>query len=356
MGMNYKKFSVIFLSAIIVYLFSVVLINLVVDPFYIFRTPFFGVQAQINDRYAKIEFLKKEKRKFNFYILGSSRMYLTRPDMVEKYIPFGKGYNLATIAATVTEHLLHVNYLIKNGYSVKTLYIGLDIDFCFTLKMHKDQDYLLKLHPYVANTHPIAFYWSYLTILPKGDIKRKLRANFGRKTSPASQFGEDGALALGSEAEARQIFLENQRNLKNIIKDKMSRDNLEVLKELVALCRQYHIHPIIFITPHHRMVMDHFLEEDYFSFLRGLSEITSFWDFSGYNSITTDSKNYLEHSHYNPSVSRLIAARIFDDRTWTVPRDFGAWVTKENIDPHLKNLKMSFEKKNRLQNMDQRLH
>jgi hypothetical protein len=356
MRMNYKNFSVIFLCAISVCLFSVVLINLVVDPFYIFRTPFLGVQAQINDRYAKIEDLQKEKKKFNFYILGSSRMYYTRPDMVEKYIPFGKGYNLATIAATITEHLLHVNYLIKNGFSVETLYIGLDIDFCFTLKMHENQEYLLKLHPHVSNTNPIAFYWSYLTILPKGDIKRKLRANFGKKTSPKSQFGEDGALVLGTEAEDRQIFLENQGNLENIIKDKMSRENLEVLRELVALCRQYHIHPIIFITPHHRIVMDHFLEEDYISFLRGLSEITSFWDFSGYNSITTDSKNYLEHSHYHPSVSRLIAARIFNDRAWTVPGDFGVWVTKENIDSHLKNLKMSFEKRNRLQNMGQRLN
>lgn len=356
MRMNYKNFSVIILCVILVYLFSVALINLVVDPFYIFRTPFLGVQAQINDRYAKIEYLQKEKKKFNFYILGSSRMYLTSPDMVEKYIPFGKGYNLATIGATITEHLLHVNYLIKNGFSIKTLYIGLDIDFCFTLKMHKDQDYLLKLHPYVSNTNPIAFYCSYLTILPKGDIKQKLRANFGKKTSPKNQFGEDGALVLASEAEDRQIFLENQGNLKNMIEDKMSRENLEALRELVALCRQYHIHPIIFITPHHRIVMDHFLEEDYISFLRGLSEITSFWDFSGYNSITMDNKNYLEHSHYNPSVSRLIAARIFSDKTIIVPKDFGVRVTKENIDSHLKNLKMSFEKRNRLQNTDQRLN
>jgi len=345
--MNYKKYTIIILCALYGCLLSVALINLAVDPFYIFRTPFLKAQAQINDRHAKIEYLKKERGKFNFYILGSSRIYLTRPDMVGKYISSGKGYNLATIAATVTEHLLHVKYLIKNGYPVKTLYIGLDIDFCFGIKIHNDQEYLLKLHPDVSNTNPIGFYWSYLSILPKGDIKRKLRANFGKKRGPNSQFGEDGALVLGSQAEDSRVFLDNRGDLKNIIKDKVSRENLEVLRELVALCRDHHINLIIFTTPHHRIVMDHFLEEDYISFLKALSDITPFWDFSGYNSITTDSKNYLEHSHYKPSVSRLIAARIFNDKTVMVPKDFGVWVTKENIGSHLQDLKMGFEKNNR---------
>jgi hypothetical protein len=103
------------------------------------------------------------------------------------------------------------------------------------------------------------------------------------------------------------------------------------------------------------MVLDHFLEEDYISFLRGLSEITPFWDFSGYNSVTTDNKNYLDHSHYNPSVSRWIAARIFNDQTVMVPKDFGVWVTRKNIDSHLENLKMGFEKNNRSRFGSQRL-
>jgi hypothetical protein len=270
--------------------------------------------------------------------------------MVEKYIPSGKGYNLATILATVTEHLVHVKYLIKNGYPVKTLYIGLDIDFCFGVKMHNDQDYLLRLHPDVSNTNPIGFYWSYLSVLPKGDIKRKLRANFGKKKGPKSQFGKDGTLALGSEAEDSRVFLDNPRDLKNIIRDKMGRDNLDALRELVALCRQHHINLIVFTTPHHRIILDHFSEEDYISFLRGLSEITPFWDFSGYNSITMDNKNYFDHSHYNLSVSRFIAARIFNDTTLNVPSDFGAWVTEKNIDSHLQELRMGFEKNNRIRN------
>jgi len=180
MTINHKTYSAVVLCVIFAYVLAIALVNIVVDPFYIFRTPFFKVQAQINDRYVKIEQLKREKGKFSLFILGSSRMYYTRPEMLEKYIPSVKGYNLATTMATATEYLLHVRYLIKNGHSVKTLYIGLDIDFCFGAKMYADQDYLLKLHPDVSNANKFGFYWSYLSIFPKTDIKRKLKANFGK--------------------------------------------------------------------------------------------------------------------------------------------------------------------------------
>ncbi len=340
--MNYKNFSVIILCVIFAYLLTIALVDIAVDPYYVFRTPFLKIQAQVNDRYAKIEYIKKKKEKFNFFILGSSRTYYTRPSILEKYIPSGRGYNLSTILANVTEHLLHVRYLIKNGYPVKTLYLGLDIDSCFLIRTHKDQDYLLKLHPGVSGANPIAFYWSYLTIFPKTDIKRKIRANVGKKGSPQVGLTEDGAVI--PEAENSQVFDGNEGKLKEVIRDKVSRENLEVLRDLVALCKRNSINLIIFTTPHHRTIINHFLEEDYIAFLKGLSEVTAFWDFGGYNSITTDDRNYFSISHYRPSVSRLIAARIFDDKTLDVPKDFGVWVTKDNLEAHLKNLMESFKK------------
>ena len=349
--MKYNKFSIIILCVILVYLSSVALINIVVDPFYIFQTPFFKIQAQINDRYAKIEFLKKRKGGFNSYIMGSSRMFLTHPDVVEKYLSMAKFYNLATIFATMYEHLLHVKYFIKSGYPVKHLYIGLDMDITFTTKMHDDKDSLLKLHPDVSNKNPIDFYWSYLSIFRKGDTKRKLRVNYGKKAHWKYEIETDGALALEPETEGTRVFSEKEINIDIIrIKNEHLRENLEALRELVALCKQHDINLILFITPYNKLLMDHFVAEDYIRFLKDLSEIVGFWDFSGYNSVTTDNKNYIDFSHYNLSVSGLIAARIFNDRTMAVPRDFGVWVTKSNIDLHLERVRISFEKNNRLRN------
>ena len=150
---------------------------------------------------------------------------------------------------------------------------------------------------------------------------------------------------------SRRVFPEKQIDFDDIgIKEENLQENLEALRELVALCKKKDINLILFITPYNKLLMDHFVAEDYIRFLKDLSEIVGFWDFSGYNSVTTDNKNYIDFSHYNLSVSGLIAARIFNDRTMTVPRDFGIWVTKSNIDLHLERVRISFEKNNRLRN------
>ncbi len=310
--------------------------NVVIDPFYVLRTPFLKIQPQINDRFAKIESLRRRTDRFNSYIMGSSRMYGTPPGAIEKYIAGSKFYNLATIFATMSEHVLHVKYLVRNGYPVKNLYIGLDFDVYSTVRMHEETNCLLKLHPRVTNESTIAFYWSYIGILSKGDIKRKLRANFGKKGTSSVEIKPDGTLASGPDPENPGLFVEMPMNIDRIgTKNGSMKGNLESLKELVALCRQYDIHLHLFITPYHRRLMDHFVPQDYLTFLKELSEITAFWDFSGYNSVTTDNRNYLDHSHYNLRVSRLIAARIFDDKTLAVPEDFGVRVTRENIDTHI---------------------
>jgi hypothetical protein len=343
MTLNYKNFSALLLSVIFTYLIVVAAINIVVDPFYVFQTPFFKVQAQINDRYAKIEFLKKARGRFDSYIMGSSRMFHTPPDVIQKYVPGANFYNLATVSGTMYEHFLHVRYFVQHGYPVKNLYIGMDADMYFTVKMHDEKDLLVKLHPDVLDKNPIDFYWSYLDNLPRGDLKRKLRLNFRKRSTPKYEIERDGTLGGGSGTENGRIFFENPIPVAELrIKEDSLSGNLKALRELVTLCGKYHIHLILFINPYHKNLMDHFAEKDYLSFLRELSEIAPFWDFSGYNSITTDNKNYLDHSHYNPSVSRLIAARIFNDPSMPVPEDFGVRVTSQNIKSHLKNLKKSF--------------
>ncbi len=318
--MNYKKFSIMIVCVLYGCLVTVALVNIVVDPYGIFQTPFLKRQSQPNERYTKIEFLRARKGRYDSYIMGSSRTAFTSPDIVMRYLPGANFYNLSTIIAAPYEHVLHLKYLVKNGYPVRNLYIGLDIDLCFVVKMYKDEELLVKLHPRVLNRSEIGYYWSYLSVFPRKDIKRKLKLNFRKK--------------------AAEVFFEDPAsNDSGTIQSKMKGENLEGLRELVALCRQHGINLILFITPHHKFMMNRFPAKDYLAFLRELSQITGFWNFSGYNSITTNDDNYLDRSHYKPSVSRLIAARIFNDKTIPVPEDFGFRVTKENVDSYLEELR-----------------
>jgi hypothetical protein len=76
------------------------------------------------------------------------------------------------------------------------------------------------------------------------------------------------------------------------------------------------------------------------------------WDFSGYNSITTetvptvgDTKSmmhwYFDSSHYTPAAGDLVLDRIFNYQSpkRTVPDDFGMLLNSNNIDVHLANVR-----------------
>ena len=130
----------------------------------------------------------------------------------------------------------------------------------------------------------------------------------------------------------------NKKNSRTI-KYTQAIPNKRALEKIKKLADENNINLIVFTTPHNKNMMDTFSSEDYLLFLKDISEVTNFFDFSGYNTITLNNCNYHESSHYISSVGNLIAARIFNNQNIDIPKDFGVLVTKENIDEHLENLK-----------------
>lgn len=75
------------------------------------------------------------------------------------------------------------------------------------------------------------------------------------------------------------------------------------------------------------------------------------WDFSGYNSITTEPlppesdktariKYYYESSHYTPAAGSLVISRIYHgEMSPSVPDDFGVLLNSENLDRHLTDIR-----------------
>ena len=84
------------------------------------------------------------------------------------------------------------------------------------------------------------------------------------------------------------------------------------------------------------------------------------WDFSGYNSITTEEvppvgdiktpmHNYYDSSHYTPDIGRLVLDRIFNLEVpgRKVPDDFGVLMTSKNIEEHLADIRRQHEQYSR---------
>ena len=124
-------------------------------------------------------------------------------------------------------------------------------------------------------------------------------------------------------------------------------------EQIVEFCRQHNIELIVFISPSHATqwealrVTDRW--ESFEQWKRKMVDITPVWDFSGYNSITTEPIkevmiNYVDNSHYTPKIGELVLNRILSYDVGKVPPDFGVLMTPENIDNHLANIRADREK------------
>ncbi len=323
-------------------------LNLFIDPFYVFRTPFFSIQYQINERFAKMQYLLRGHRRFDGFILGSSRIVHTNPRLLEEVLPGARFYNFSTAGATPWEHLLHVKYMVERGMTVRRLFVGIDVDLALTTKGYPPSDYLFRLHPHVVGQGLFPYYASYLTILPEKNMRRKVTMNLRRDAGVRYHIEGDGTryndrveslMSKDPEGYVRGQASFHVKTERLTGRTDHAGANLEALRELSDLCRKRDIALHMFINPCHRQVMDSLVIEDYLWFLRELARFTDYWDFGGYNSVTTDSRYYIDSSHYGPAVSRLVIARMFGRDHATVPPDFGSFVEQGSAQGHLERLR-----------------
>lgn len=87
----------------------------------------------------------------------------------------------------------------------------------------------------------------------------------------------------------------------------------------------------------------------YENWLHEIVGIRPVWDFSGCNSITTEpvseEMDYFEDpSHYTYKTGDLVLNRMFNYHADRVPEEFGVYLTPDNIDGHLRNVRAQCQK------------
>jgi len=333
-----KRWIQFFFFFFIVNLGLLMSVNYIVDPFNIFKTQLFKYPFQMNERFVKIEFLEKNNHKFNGYLFGSSRIGTTEPSILEKYIPHSKFYNFTLSSANMYDYMLHLEYFVKRKYPIKVLYLQLDINNMMYYGRNQS-DYLSKIHPFVLNESLFAYYIKYLTGFFPFNIKGKVSTNYNYEKTVTYNINngtwhEDNkelAVANDCKSYVKSIKGFNHHHTAAFTYRKR-KENIYALGKIVNICKKNNIKLYVFTTPHNHNMMDMFYAKDYVDYLHDIANITDFYNFSGYNSITKNDCNYYEVSHYRPMIGELIAARIFNDTNISLPNDFGIWITKENID------------------------
>lgn len=331
------------------------LINWLVDPQDIFKTPnYWGINHEKitkdrNDRLFKaVDVVRLQP---NTIIVGSSRTKQgIDPESAVLVANNGDNvYNLALNGPNFYEVRRYIEHAIYNQPELEQIILGIDF-FMF----NQDLDNQPTFKESRLEKEQIIIGDAVQNLFSLDTLANSLEIAKASIESPATvndNYGDNGFMPNRNYDNGETIwrFHQSIRLYYSLHSDyQFSESFWNDFKDVVRLCKENNIELKVFISPSHSTHWESIYQtkrgEVFNEWKRKLVEFVPLWDFSGYNSITTESidkymTNYVDNSHYTPEVGELILQRIYGYETEEIPEDFGILLTPENIEQHLDKIK-----------------
>ncbi len=386
-GEDFPKYVKTLFALILAIWMPVGVINLVVDPYFALGwSRAFGLEDSgsgfgRNTRFSKAFAVTRIKP--DAVALGTSRVDhgidVTHPGFSRDVQAV---YNLGLSGGHIDELLAYLEHA-QSVRPLRRVVVGLDFGSFGKFRRQEAFDPAILETP--ESTHAIprwtALLAAYFSWEPLADSISKLRQQTaapmydletGRRTDRI--FTERIAACGG----IRQAFLAREASdIQGAIASKAGNENspassadfqasLDSFRKLVRFARDRQIDLYLFISPTHARSMEELrllgrwgaFEEWKRSLVAILAEEnarspslppTPLWDFSGYNSVTTEPvpaadsgvmqmRGYWELSHYRKQIGDMVLDRIFDHSKppHPIPEDFGRLLTPDNINIQLR--------------------
>ena len=339
-----KKWSLCFLALVGTVTLLTVMANYVIDPLWCFsninsvNTPA-GIVDQRQQKTNKLTF---ERNSYDALILGSSR---TEPVSQDDFYNL-HAFNYAAPAMFPDEYDSYIEYFCKlNHDKVTTIFVGLDFFGTIETKpienkppmtyidTSRERLYRFKslitmdaLRIYVKNYYKHANYYLYdrnKNILIPKDLSR-----YDRK-----KLLSDRLELLRDSFYSSNKYSYNPDYRKNIARLKAKYNQINI---------------IVFTTPVTRPLFEALIREgrfdDYCRWIRDVVDVfNGVYNFMYVNSITENLDNYYDADHFFPKTGTLIAHKITGFPDENIPKDFGVYVTRDNLDEHLEFLRRQAE-------------
>jgi len=293
-----------------------------------------------NERMIKIGYLSSgHASEYDSYTLGSSRIGMIDPAWLKKYIPKAVFYNLSVPGSTPYDQLAHIKYFLKEGFPVRHLIIQHDIEPAFE---PPSGAIYMRLHPLVTGEPVWLLRLKYLVVFSKEAIVSKWEYNqldhnviFNINTGHLNAFTDNANSFLVKSQREKQFPLW------------VLKKRLDGMQNLYDICQENNIDVRVIVSPHNQHYMDKINTDGYLYELERLTRIFGgVWDFSGYNSVTTNDENYHEISHHRTYVARWLVAKIFyDNSVQNIPEDFGQLITLKNMQNYIAHRRLEVERR-----------
>jgi len=373
-----RTYCIKFLIAALLVFLGTALINLIADPYGIWDTPhingvntskYSGFHSRIQ-KYVEWAHWTKPPQTI---LLGTSRTAVgLRTD--HRALQNGTTYNMALGGQPVHESLVLFKHALKSG-TLRSAVIGLDF-FAFNAYWATDAIDEKRLIP--GSNFDLLFSTGTFTD-SLTTIRQSLPAIKIMRADHATDNDAMDNTHTSSDAipmhlrftEVEKIFVSYHRpfpyHLYSYSNPKTGENTLEDFRELLSLAYANNIELRFFISPSHAWHWEGLanigLWQNWEQWKRELTKINKeeadkaekssypLWDFSGYNSITTETvpalntaqqmKWYSDSSHYSAACGDLILDRIFEhaDPARPIPDDFGILIDDRNINAHLSGIR-----------------
>jgi hypothetical protein len=338
------KFNLIVLISLIILLTITISINIVVDPFSVFDRPqFYGFnkvkpELKRQERLTKVFYLILNKKKFDTIILGSSRVdYGFDSEYYFKKTGLNS-YNSGIKATGVGDGLEIVKKLIHKNSNLKQVLIGVDF---FAFK--KPPEYLINLKDQMISTKLNDFASILLSLdAVECSINTIL---YNLKTPNINIYDKNGLKIMKNDHNAYNealyevgAYMNDELFYKNYVPDSKGFNDL---KELKSICHKNNIELIVFVNPINVAQLQAIKTsnnwQNYKNWKKNLSYITPYYDFSGFNSVTTEPLNknmkyYIDSNHYLKNTSHLMIDAIINPQKRIFHKDFGIYINSANVE------------------------
>jgi hypothetical protein len=328
MKKQYKRYFILSVLLTILLFLSGIAIRYIIDPVGINNKVNLGLFKDVSLAYRIQKFVELNEVKPNSIILGGSRAHYLNPKDLEKYT-HDKTYNLGLTYSTLEEQYYFLKYSIDN-FDIKNVVIALNL-YPFSEKLEKNTSDFDKtlFEDGFTFTKQIKHYLS----LP---LLKYLKSVYENKYTQA--FYKDGAITEYHQSIVLQNHTWEERKNNSLegyylkYKDYLEWGDtqFEYYRKIVKLCEDNNINLKVFTTAINVSQLNILKElnkmDIFYKWKEELAKIHPYYDFMTENSITVNDNNYIDTSHLKQEFGYLYFARIFEDDSVNIPKDFGIFI------------------------------
>ncbi|MCM3791569.1 hypothetical protein M3221_24930 [Domibacillus indicus] len=342
-----RRFLAIFFSLFFLALVPLAALNYLIDPLWTFspKHAWNDRQDVINERQQKTNRIYFQPFLYDTILLGSSRStYVDQHEFKSM-----KVYNYSVSNMSIREYDTFLAFAEKHSEQpIQRVILG--VDFFKSSVQESSQPYSLTNYEKQFED-PL---YRFKNLLSLDTLKYSLK---DARMSITNEVSLERVYNRENVADAKEI---SQKEREEQTAQKINRFKQEFYgshyvynpryKEYLTIFNKRHpnVEKIVYTTPISMELFDALVEtghlKDYEQWLRDLVDVYGgVYNFMYPNEVTNDLNNYFDGHHFYPETGTKIAKRI--DAGPDAESSFGVYVTKENIDQHLQDVRNALSKR-----------